>query len=78
MGGDRDGNPNVTPDITRAVSLRSRWQALRLLLRDIRELKMVLSSTRCSDELRVMVRNNSPAAQPQQEHFCQLTGQAAI
>jgi phosphoenolpyruvate carboxylase len=55
MGGDRDGNPFVTPMITRAVVLRSRWQAMRLLLRDIRELKMALSSTKCSEELRVLV-----------------------
>ncbi len=52
MGGDRDGNPFVTPQITRTVALRARWQAMRLLIRDIRELKMVLSSTKCSDELR--------------------------
>ena len=55
MGGDRDGNPNVTPKVTRAVLLRSRWQALRLLIRDVRELKMALSSTRCNDELRQIV-----------------------
>jgi len=55
MGGDRDGNPNVTPKVTRAVLIRSRWQALRLLIRDMRELKMILSSTRCNDELRQFV-----------------------
>ena len=55
MGGDRDGNPNVTPNVTRAVLIRSRWQALRLLIRDMRELKMILSSTRCNDELRQLV-----------------------
>lgn len=55
MGGDRDGNPFVTPHITRTVALRARWQALRLLIRDIRKLKMALSSTKCSDELRRVV-----------------------
>lgn len=55
MGGDRDGNPFVTPQITRTVALRARWQAMRLLIRDIRELKMVLSSTKCSEELRIVV-----------------------
>jgi phosphoenolpyruvate carboxylase len=55
MGGDRDGNPFVTPQITRTVALRARWQAMRLLIRDLRELKMVLSSTKCSDELRNFV-----------------------
>lgn len=55
MGGDRDGNPFVTPQITRTVALRARWQAMRLLIRDIRELKMVLSMTKCSDEMRKVV-----------------------
>lgn len=55
MGGDRDGNPFVTPQITRTVALRARWQAMRLLIRDIRKLKMALSSTKCSDELRRVV-----------------------
>jgi len=38
MGGDRDGNPNVTADITRRVLLLSRWKAADLFLRDIQVL----------------------------------------
>jgi hypothetical protein len=34
MGGDRDGNPNVTADITRHVLLLSRWKATDLFLKD--------------------------------------------
>ena len=30
MGGDRDGNPNVTADVTRKVILLSRWEAAKL------------------------------------------------
>ncbi|ONG15492.1 phosphoenolpyruvate carboxylase [Escherichia coli] len=33
MGGDRDGNPNVTADITRHVLLLSRWKATDLFLK---------------------------------------------
>lgn len=38
MGGDRDGNPNVTPAVTLQVSITQRLQAARLLLKDITEL----------------------------------------
>ena len=39
MGGDRDGNPNVTPEITYEVCNLSRETAARLFLDDIRHLK---------------------------------------
>ncbi|WP_034000500.1 phosphoenolpyruvate carboxylase, partial [Pseudomonas paraeruginosa] len=35
MGGDRDGNPNVTAGVTREVLLLARWMAADLYLRDI-------------------------------------------
>ncbi|CAM9517886.1 unnamed protein product [Phaeothamnion confervicola] len=55
MGGDRDGNPNVTPEVTTQVSFAARWQAATLLLRDIKDLRMELSTTKCSPELRAKV-----------------------
>jgi len=51
MGGDRDGNPNVTAQVTREVLLLSRWQAVDLYLRDINRLVEELSMTRCSEVL---------------------------
>lgn len=43
MGGDRDGNPNVTGDVTREVSLLGRWMALHLIGRDLARLRLQLS-----------------------------------
>mmetsp|Transcript_31705 Transcript_31705/g.76969 ORF Transcript_31705/g.76969 Transcript_31705/m.76969 type:complete len:1002 (+) Transcript_31705:197-3202(+) len=55
MGGDRDGNPNVTPDVTREVILKQRAQAAGLLSRDLTRLKNELSIMECSEELRAVV-----------------------
>ncbi|WP_413726041.1 phosphoenolpyruvate carboxylase [Sodalis sp. RH16] len=54
MGGDRDGNPNVTADITRRVLLLSRWKAADLFLRDIQVLVSELSMTECTPEMRAL------------------------
>ncbi|KAJ6318249.1 hypothetical protein OIU76_013726 [Salix suchowensis] len=51
MGGDRDGNPNVTAKVTRDVSLLSRWMAIDLYIREVDNLRFELSMTRCSDKL---------------------------
>jgi phosphoenolpyruvate carboxylase len=52
MGGDRDGNPNVTAEITRRALLLSRWKATDLFLRDIAVLVSELSMSDCTPELR--------------------------
>ena len=54
MGGDRDGNPNVTAEITRRVLLLSRWKAADLFLRDMQVLVSELSMTECTPELRAL------------------------
>ncbi|KAF8389824.1 hypothetical protein HHK36_024343 [Tetracentron sinense] len=51
MGGDRDGNPNVTAKVTRDVSLLSRWMAIDLYIREIDSLRFELSMNGCSDRL---------------------------
>ena len=51
MGGDRDGNPNVTPSITSEVCSLSRSTAARLFLSDIRTLHQELSVRSASPEL---------------------------
>jgi len=52
MGGDRDGNPNVTSVTTREVLALSRWMAADLYLRDVGKLLNSLSMWECSDELK--------------------------
>lgn len=51
MGGDRDGNPNVTAKVTKDVSLLSRWMAIDLYAREVDSLRFELSMNRCSDQL---------------------------
>lgn len=55
MGGDRDGNPNVTAQVTEEVLLLARWMAADLLSHDLEELHMELSMIECNQELRQRV-----------------------
>eukprot|EP01035_Chromulina_nebulosa_P025049 gene25049-32656_t len=57
MGGDRDGNPNVTPPITLEVSMLSRWMAATLFKKEIGELRASISLRTCSPELRALTPN---------------------
>ena len=51
IGGDRDGNPNVTPDVTGNATLLSRWVAADLYIAEIDQLRSELSMATGSDEL---------------------------
>ncbi|MCH2158712.1 MAG: phosphoenolpyruvate carboxylase [Oleiphilaceae bacterium] len=51
MGGDRDGNPNVTSTVTKEVLALSRWMAADLYLRDLASLMTHLSMWEASAEL---------------------------
>lgn len=59
MGGDRDGNPNVTHTVTREVILLARWMAADLFYRDVDALRTGLSMECCSDALREKVGPDS-------------------
>lgn len=52
IGGDRDGNPSVTSQVTEEACLLSRWMAADLYLRDLEMLRDELSMSHCSAELR--------------------------
>lgn len=55
MGGDRDGNPNVTAEVTREVLLQNRLRAAKLFLADIEVLVKELSMSLCTDEVRALL-----------------------
>ncbi|MGG5239830.1 phosphoenolpyruvate carboxylase [Pseudomonas lurida] len=55
MGGDRDGNPNVTAPVTREVLLLARWMAADLYLRDVDHLASELSMQQASPALQAKV-----------------------
>ena len=54
IGGDRDGNPNVTAKVTFRAMIISRWQAADLILRNLEEIYEELSVTKATDALREM------------------------
>jgi phosphoenolpyruvate carboxylase len=58
MGGDRDGNPNVTAVVTRDVLMQSRRRAAILFLSDIEVLVKELSMYACTDEFRLYLGDN--------------------
>jgi len=51
MGGDRDGNPNVTAKVTERVLLLSRWKAIDLYHRAVNGLVEEMSMTVANDAL---------------------------
>ncbi|KAI8477117.1 MAG: phosphoenolpyruvate carboxylase-domain-containing protein [Monoraphidium minutum] len=51
MGGDRDGNPNVTSKTTHHVTALGRWMAADLYLREVDVLRFELSNNQCSDQI---------------------------
>src|SRR5690606_5982850 len=51
IGGDRDGNPNVTPEVTERACLLARWMAADLYEREVRELRAELPLRAGSAEL---------------------------
>ncbi|KAI8825738.1 phosphoenolpyruvate carboxylase [Fimicolochytrium jonesii] len=55
IGGDRDGNPFVTSEVTREVIKLCRWRAATLIYTEVDKLMFDLSMTVCSPELAAVV-----------------------
>jgi phosphoenolpyruvate carboxylase len=55
MGGDRDGNPNVTADVTRKVILLSRWEAAKLYEKALTKIIRSYSMEKCSKKIKSKV-----------------------
>ncbi|KAI5058436.1 hypothetical protein GOP47_0026606 [Adiantum capillus-veneris] len=68
MGGDRDGNPNVTAKVTRDVCLLARWIAADLYIREIDSLRFEFSMTTCNDKLAQYVSEILEKEHEQDEH----------
>ncbi len=58
MGGDRDGNPNVTAEVTKKVVLFSRWQAAKLYEKELTKLIQDLSMKECSTRIKRATGNS--------------------
>lgn len=74
MGGDRDGNPNVTAKVTRAVLLDSRRRAAKLFLEDIEILVKELSMANCTNGFREYI-NDFEIQEPYRELMKRLRSQ---
>ncbi|CAM8999553.1 unnamed protein product [Rhodiola kirilowii] len=72
MGGDRDGNPRVTPEVTRDVCLLARMMAANLYYSQIEDLMFELSMWRCTDELRVRADELYRTARRDAKHYIEF------
>ncbi|MCO6550185.1 MAG: phosphoenolpyruvate carboxylase [Gilliamella sp.] len=73
MGGDRDGNPNVTAKITEKVMLQARLKAIELFLADIQILVRELSMTECSNSvIELLDEKNKNVSEPYRAVMKQL------
>lgn len=59
IGGDRDGNPNVTAKTTQKVCYMGRWVAADLYLREVNALSAELSMSQCSKAIRKRVGDST-------------------
>ncbi|KAI0492914.1 hypothetical protein KFK09_027190 [Dendrobium nobile] len=72
MGGDRDGNPRVTPEVTRDVCLLARLMAANLYFSQIEDLMFELSMWRCSDELRLQADELHRSSKKDAKHYIEF------
>ncbi|MFW1678662.1 phosphoenolpyruvate carboxylase [Pontibacter sp. JAM-7] len=74
MGGDRDGNPNVTAPVTEEVLLLARWMAADLYYADIDALRSELSMQYATNEL---LERSGHSPEPYREILAQVRDRLA-
>ncbi|QHN95724.1 hypothetical protein HN51_043659 [Arachis hypogaea] len=72
MGGDRDGNPRVSPEVTRDVCLLARMMAANLYFSQIEDLMFELSMWHCNDELRVRADELHVSSRRDAKHYIEF------
>ncbi|CAH9147603.1 unnamed protein product [Cuscuta epithymum] len=72
MGGDRDGNPRVTPEVTRDVCLLARMMATNLYYSQIEDLMFEMSMWRCNDELRARAYELYQSSKRDAKHYIEF------
>ena len=72
MGGDQDGNPRITPEVTRDVCLLARMMAANLYYSQIEDLMFELSMWCCSDELRERALQLHNASKKHAKHYIEF------
>lgn len=77
MGGDRDGNPNVTAEVTKQVLLANRRRAAKLFLADIEILVKELSQSRATPEFLAYL-GDPQASEPYRDLMKSLRGKLKL
>nr|ASL68824.1 C4 photosynthetic phosphoenolpyruvate carboxylase [Amaranthus tricolor] len=72
MGGDRDGNPRVTPEVTRDVCLLARMMAANMYFSQITDLMFELSMWRCNDEVRARAQELHSQSKSDAKHYIEF------
>ncbi|CAL9059660.1 phosphoenolpyruvate carboxylase 2 [Musa acuminata AAA Group] len=72
MGGDRDGNPRVTPEVTRDVCLLARMIAASLYYSQIEDLMFELSMWRCTTELQERANELHQLTKKDAKHYIEF------
>nr|UTS53995.1 phosphoenolpyruvate carboxylase 1 [Haloxylon ammodendron] len=72
MGGDRDGNPRVTPEVTRDVCLLARMIAANMYFSHIEDLMFELSMWRCNDELNARAQEIHKSSKSDAKHYIEF------
>ncbi|KAL6141200.1 hypothetical protein ACLB2K_059490 [Fragaria x ananassa] len=72
MGGDRDGNPRVTPEVTRDVCLLARMMAANLYFSQIEDLMFELSMWRCNEELLARAHELHRSSRKDAKHYIEF------